>query len=48
MKKFLYICATLCCVLILMPIHPLVAWTFALVGAFVVSKLAIDKVAEWK
>ncbi len=41
--KFLYICGTLACVFIIIPIHPMIAFLFMVVGAFVVSKLAIDK-----
>lgn len=46
MKIFLYICSTMACVLILFPLHPLFYWVFAVVGAFVVSKLAIDAI-DW-
>jgi hypothetical protein len=46
--KFLYICSTLACVLILFPIHPIFFWVFAVIGAFVVSKCVIDKISEWK
>lgn len=46
--KFLYICGTLVCIFILFPTHPFVCWFFGVVGAFVVSKWAIDKVKEWK
>lgn len=48
MKKALYIAGTLACTIILMPTDPVIAWIFAIIGAFVVSKWAIDKVAEWK
>ena len=43
MRKALYIAATLACILILMPVDPVIAWTFAVVGAFIISKWAIDR-----
>jgi hypothetical protein len=46
--KFLYICGTLVCIFILFPASPFFSWVFGVVGAFVVSKWAIDKVKEWK
>jgi hypothetical protein len=42
MKRFLYICSTVACVLLLFPLHPLFYWAFSVIGAFVVSKLVID------
>jgi hypothetical protein len=43
MKNFIGVWATVACALIIFPIHPLFPWVFAVIGAFVVSKLVIDK-----
>lgn len=46
-KKFLYVCGTIVCLVVLVPVHPIFLWFFLAIGAYIVAKWAIDKTAEW-